>query len=37
MRYKVHEIRDGLAGSESVYRKGIFDSAMLKIQYEYEE
>jgi len=31
MSYKLKEIQNGLEGAGSVFRKGVFDSAVLKV------
>lgn len=37
MRWKLDEIENGLQGSKSKFRKGYFDSALIKITYEYDD
>jgi hypothetical protein len=36
MKYKLGKIQTGLESKKGVFRKGYFDSAKLKIQYEYD-
>jgi len=37
MAWLVNNVQAGLEGGDSVFRKGVFDSAALKVQYDFED